>query len=253
MSDAIIKKQGKLSVALYQNRIKKDAEENVTFYARTINRGICNNEDLASELILLGKNNGFTKEQIVKIAELLNETKLSKISDGFIVDDGLFRSSAKVKGCFDSDSESFNKEKHSIELSVSPVAAAKNTLASLEPVITQGNSVKPSITEVFDLGSKSSDMLTKGGFLDIYGSNIRIGGESPDVGLYFVNIEDNTKTVCLKQEYIGTNSQNHLACVVPVDLQTGSYKIKVVTQAINSKVFRRQPLEFTFNAMLTVA
>lgn len=253
MNDAIIKKQGKLSVALYQNKIKKDAAENITFYARTINRGICNNEDLASELILLGKNEGFTKEQIVKIAGLLNDAKISKISDGFIVDDGLFRSSAKVKGSFDSDSESFNREKHSIEFSVSPVAAVKNTLASLEPVITQGNSVKPSIVEIFDLGSKSPDMLTKGGFLDIYGSNIRIGGESSDVGLYFVNLEDDTKTVCLKQESIGTNSQNHLACVVPMDLQPGAYRIKVVTQAINSKVFRRQPLEFTFNAILNVA
>lgn len=253
MNNAIIKKQGKLSVALYQNKIKKNADENVTFYARTINRGICNNEDLASDLILLGKNNGFTKEQIVKIAELLNESKLSKISDGFIVDDGLFRSSAKVKGCFDSESEPFNKEKHSIEISVFPVAAAKNTLASLEPVITQGNSVKPNITEIFDLTSKGSEILTKGGFFDVYGSNIRIGGEAPDVGLYFVNVEDDTKTVCLKQESIGTNSQNHLACVVPVDLQTGSYKIKVVTQAVNSKVVRKQPLEFTFNTVLTVA
>ena len=36
MNDAIIKKQGKLSVALYQNKIKKDAAENITFYARTI-------------------------------------------------------------------------------------------------------------------------------------------------------------------------------------------------------------------------
>ena len=123
----------------------------------------------------------------------------------------------------------------------------------LEPVITQGNSVKPSIVEIFDLGSKSPDMLTKGGFLDIYGSNIRIGGESSDVGLYFVNLEDDTKTVCLKQESIGTNSQNHLACVVPMDLQPGAYRIKVVTQAINSKVFRRQPLEFTFNTILNVA
>lgn len=253
MNNAIIKKQGKLSVALYQNKIKKNADENVTFYARTINRGICNNEDLASELILLGKNNGLSKEQIVKIAELLNEAKLSKISDGFIVDDGLFRSSAKVKGSFDSDSEAFNKEKHNIEIAVSPVAAVKNTLASLEPVITQGNSVKPTITEVSDLESQSSDTLTKGGFLDVYGSNIRIGGEAPDVGLYFVNVEDETKNVCLKKESIGTNSQNHLACVVPVDLQPGSYKIKVVTQALSSKIFRRQPLEFTFNTVLTVA
>ena len=52
-------------------------------------------------------------------------------------------------------------------ISSHPTASAKKVFSEIEPVIRQGNSIKPFITGVYDAASKSGGTLTKGGFLEI--------------------------------------------------------------------------------------
>lgn len=244
-------KAGNLPVALYPNKMRQSNDGKLTYYAKTINRGVCTNADLVDDVIASGQNDGVSKEQILRIAELLNEAKMQRVSDGYTVDDGINRFCAKVKGTFDSDSDTFSSDRHAIGLSVHPSSAANDRLSSLRPVIRQGNEIKPVVTGVFDLESKGDTVLTRGGFLNISGTNIRIGGESEEVGLYFIHSQDDTKDVKLSAEKLGINTQNRLACVIPSGLEEGSYRLKVVTQALSSKTYRKMPTAFTFQTELT--
>ncbi len=244
-------KAGNLPVALYPNKMRQDTDGKLTYYAKTINRGVCTNADLADDIIASGQNDGLSKEQIQRIAERLNEAKMQRVSDGYTVDDGINRFCARVKGTFDSDSDTFSTDRHAIGLSVHPSAAANERLSSLRPVIRQGNEIKPVVTDVFDLESKGNAVLTRGGFLNISGTNIRIGGDSEEVGLYFMHSQDDTKDVKLSAEKLGINTQTRLACVIPSGLEAGTYRLKVVTQALSSKTYRKKPTAFTFQTELT--
>ena len=78
-------------------------------------------------------------------------------------------------------------------------------------------------------------------------------GEDPSVGLYFESEDKPENTVVLGKEKMGMNSPSKLACVVPAALAAGSYRIKIVTQFMNSKVQRKKPLAFVHDTSFTVA
>lgn len=165
--------------------------------------------------------------------------------------DGINRSQLKVKGSFDSESELFSSEKHSIDISSHSTAAAKKVFADIVPVIRQGNSKKPAITEIYDTKSKSAGTLTKGGSLEIKGANIKICGDSENFALYFENTVDSSKTVKLKPDEFGMNTSTRIACVVLLELENGTYSIKVVTQFMNSSsVFRKESQSASYSSFV---
>ena len=81
-------------------------------------------------------------------------------------------------------------------------------------------------------------------------SHLAIEGTDESVGLYFMNVDDETKSVRLEKSKIGTNSSTRLACAVPTTLADGTYRIKVVTQFTKSKATRKEPLSFVFDKRL---
>ena len=245
--------QGTLPVALYPNQMRREADGRLTYFARIICRGTCANADIVNDIVANGLNGGLSKEQLLKAAELFTKARLCRIADGYAVDDGISRICAKVNGSFASEFDTFSTERHSIGLSCHATASAKDALSSLRPAIRQGTLAKPVITAVRDLESGRDDTLTRGGFLDIRGANLCIGGESEDVGLHFEHAEDSGKSVRLPVSKLGTNTATHIACVVPQELSEGSYRIRIVTQMTNNRKMRSEPLVFLHEMPLAVA
>ena len=58
--------------------------------------GTCALENLADDLALSEKDFGLSQAQLVEVAKASNAAKLARVSDGFTVDDGIARTSAKV-------------------------------------------------------------------------------------------------------------------------------------------------------------
>ena len=128
----------------------------------------------------------------------------------------------------------------------------KELAKTLSPVIAQGNSTKPEIISVTDIESGNENTLTQGGFLDISGKNILVTGENEDVGLYFVNADDESKSVKLAASKIGVNTASRVACVVP-SFESGSYKIRIVTQYAKSTVPCKESKTQTFGNSFLMA
>ncbi len=246
-------KEGNLPIALYRNTMRAGKDNTESYFARVISRGTCTLENLADDLVLSGKDFGLSPAQLVEVAKAFNAAKIARVSDGFTVDDGIARTSAKVEGTFLSENDSFTPERHSVGISVTTSSAVRGKLSNLKPVIRQGNSSCPTITAVHDLESRGGDTLTKGGFLEVTGTKIKVAGTHGDVGLYFENVEDPDKTVKLTAEKLGTNASTRLACVIPSTLEAGKYKVKVTTQSLGSKALRKDPQSFTFETVFTVA
>lgn len=239
-------KDGTLPVALYPNNMAKNKNGKNSFYAMTIIRGRCDDKDIANDIVIAGMNGDLTLEQLLRAMELAKNARLARLADGYAVDDGINKSQLKVNGPFESESENYSSEKHSISISSHPTAEAKAVFSKIIPSIRQGNTIKPEITSVYDLKSKSGSVLTRGGYLEIKGANIKICGDSGEVALYFVNKDDSSKTVKLLVDDLGSNKASCLACVVPAELESGTYSIKIVTQFMGGKSFRKESQSVTY-------
>lgn len=233
-------KSNEVPFALYKNCITQG------YHARVINQGTCGTEDLVCDIITAGLNNGHSKEELLAIATLLNNAKTARILTGCTVDDGFSKTSLKISGMFKSKNESFSNERHTLSVSCSGSAILKGLVKNITPVIRQGNSIEPEITEIFDLETKGCEKLTKNGFLDIKGTNIAIAGENEDIGLYFVNTENNENTIKLSVEKLGRNQPKHISCVVPANIENGTYKLMIKTQYVSGRTFSRETKTNTF-------
>ena len=246
-------KSGSLPVALYPNAMRREKDGKQTFFARPIIREHLSMDDIASDMVVAGVNGGMTREQIVSLWKNINCAVLDRVANSCSVDTGLCLCSTRISGTFGTDNEEFSRKRHCIGMAFRTDRDVSEKLNSLNVVIRQGNSARPQIANIRDLESDSDDILTPGGYLEITGSNLMLFGEDPSVGLYFESEDKPENTVVLGKEKMGMNSPSKLACVVPAALAAGSYRIKIVTQFMNSKVQRKKPLAFVHDTSFTVA
>lgn len=244
-------KSNEVPFALYKNMLSE--ANSSSYYARIINQGTCTIEDLVCDIITAGLNKSYSKEELLAVASLLKNAKLARILTGCTVDDGFTKSSLKLSGAFKSKNDTFSSDRHTLSVSCCVTAETKELVKTIVPVIRQGNSIVPEITEVYDLESQSSEYLTKGGFLDIKGTNIAVTGDNEDVGLYFVNCDDEAKTVKLSKEKLGRNAPKTISCVVPSGLESGTYRIMIKTQFIAGKALSKETKTNTFGTEFKTA
>lgn len=241
-----------IPVALYQNAMRRTADGKQTYFARPISRSHLTMLDIANDMVALGLNEGLTAEQIVSLWSTINNGVFDRVTNGCTVDGGLGTYGVKVSGTFETEGDTFSKERHRIDLSFKTGKTIKEQLSAFDVVIRQGNMAKPQIADVHDLESDGANRLTPGGYLEISGINLAICGTDPSVGLYFVNTADDSKTVRLEQGKIGANMPSRLACVVPATLEAGTYQVKIVTQFSRAGYERKEPLEFVFDKAFEV-
>ena len=241
----------KLVVALYPNAMRKAVDGKTTYHARAVFRNKLSMETIANDILATGSLSSYSAAQIVSVWSVVNNAVIDRVLNGAIVDGGIGSFYAKISGSFESEQSTFDSSKHTIDLGFRSSANVKELASSITPAIAQGNSVKPEIISVYDLESGTSDTLTPGGFFTVTGKSILVTGEKKDVGLYFVNKGDESKTVKVEPSKLGVNSSSKVACVIP-RLESGEYQVKVVTQFMKSTIFSKAPKSHTFERSLTV-
>ena len=240
----------KLAVALYPTAMRKETDGKTTYHARTLFRNKLSMENIANDILATGSLTGYTVEQILSVWSVVNNAMIDRVLNGSIVDGGIGSYYAKISGSFDSEQSSFDSKKNAIDIAFRSGKEVKELAKSLSPVIAQGNSTKPEIVSVTDIESGKENVLTPGGFLDIAGKSILVTGTNEDVGLYFVNTEDESKTVKVPASKIGVNTSSRIACVVP-SLESGSWKIRIVTQC-SKNTPRKESQLFTYGTVFGV-
>lgn len=244
-------KSNEVPFALYKNNF--NSAKGSSYFARVINQGTCTDEDLACDIIAAGLASGLSKERLLEIAALFRNAKIARLLTGCTVDDGVAKCYLGLSGAFLSQNDSYSPERHSVTLNCNASPKMKPIIKEVTPTIRQGNTILPAITEVHDLESGGSDTLTRNGFLEVKGANLAIAGKNEDVGLYFVNTEDESKTVRLGTDKIGRNDPSSLCCVVPSKLADGTYKIMIRTQFLSGKSLSKDTRAYVFESEFHVA
>ncbi len=241
----------KLAVALYPTAMRKEQDGKISYHARPIFRNKLGMENIANDIIATRALEGFSLEQILTVWRVVNNAVIDRVLNGSLVDGGIGIYYAKITGSFDSEQSTYDSDKNAIDIAFRTGKTVKELASTIKPAIAQGNTIKPEIISVFDVESGSDNVLTPGGFLDITGKKLLVTGTNEDVGLYFVNTEDDSKTVKVEPAKIGVNLASRLACVVPA-LESGKYRLKVVSQCSKAAP-RKESVECNFTTIFAVS
>ena len=107
------------------------------------------------------------------------------------------------------------------------------------------------IDEILDVHSDAvNSTLTPGNMIYILGHKIKVQGDDPEVGVWFVSQADSARVKIT--EHLGTNRTNELLGLIPA-LTAGDYKVEIVTRYSNGTTLLKEPRVIKAEPLLTVA
>jgi hypothetical protein len=189
------------------------------------------------------------RETVEDVVNRYNRVAARFAVSGWNVDTGLIYLRAIITGIF--FGRKFDPEKNGVYVSATQGIAIRKELADMEVEVIGEIPDMLNIYRVINLQTKVADStLTRGRNAEIEGSHIKITGDDDSIGVYLENI-DNGLVYKFEDEYIIMNNPSKLLLLVPAELTTGVYKLKVVTQYTGSRNLKT-PKETVFIQELTV-
>jgi len=237
----------KIKAYLYDNVLTKDNPNDYT--ARTASERSLNVQQICQAAVSRGGAD-VSASAMEHATELFLKEMAYQLCDGFSINTGYFTASTTIRGVFDSPSETFNKDKHSIIFQFNQGEKLRAEIPNIEVNILGVAEASAVILQVTDVKSGSvNDLLTPGRNLKIVGSKIKVTGDDASVGIYFVDVATQGRTK-VEQSDIVTNNPSEVMVVIPA-LAAGTYHLEVVTQFTDSSMLK-QPRTALLNKLLTV-
>jgi hypothetical protein len=172
-----------------------------------------------------------------------------QLCDGFSINTGWFTAGVQIRNVFDSPTEAFNPEKHTILFEFHQGALLRKELETVTVEILGVAEVGTVIARVTDVKTGTvNDLLTPNRNLKISGYKLKIVGDDPANGVYF--IDENGNRTQVDPSDIVTNNPSELIVVIPA-LSAGTYKLEVTTQYSVGAILK-SPRSTIFERMLTV-
>ena len=237
----------RIKAYLYDNALTKDNPND--YVARVISERSLNVQQVCNAAEQRGGSD-ISAASMEHAVNLFLKEMAYQLCDGYSVNTGYFAALPNIRGVFDSPTEKFNPEKHAILFQFNQGEKLRKELPSIEVEILGTAESGNFISQVTDAKSGSvNDLLTPERNLRITGQKIKIVGESPDNGIYFVNLSTGER-VQVDASDIVTNNPSELLIVIPL-LSSGKYKLEVVTQ-FSGAVPLKEPRTANFDKELTV-
>jgi hypothetical protein len=190
------------------------------------------------------------RETVEDVINRYNRLAARFAARGWNVDTGLVYLRAIITGVF--FGKKFDSAKNGLYVSATQGVEIRRELADTEVEILGEMPDIMNIYQVTNLQTKAADgTLTRGRNAEVEGSYIKIAGNDPSVGVYLENVDSGLEYK-LDDEYIIVNNPSKLLILVPSELKTGVYRLKVVTQFAASSHFLKTSRETVFVQELTV-
>lgn len=238
----------KIKAYLYDNQLTKDNPND--FIARTVSERSLSVKQICESAVNRGGAD-ISASAMEHATELFLKEMAYQLCDGFSVNTGYFTANTQIRGVFDSPSETFNSEKHSILFQFNQGEKLRAEIPNIEINILGVADASSAILQVTDVKSGSiNDLLTPGRNLKISGTKIKVGGDNPGNGIYFVSTDTNTRTKVEESDVV-VNNPSELIVIIPT-LPAGTYKLEIVTQQSGSTSLK-EPRTAAFEKVLTVS
>jgi hypothetical protein len=215
-----------LEYSLHENRLTERTDD---FAAQTHVKASYNKEELVE--LMLQRGTLMTKTDAIAVLNNLEETIAYIIRSGGMVHLPLFHTGFSITGVFDDATDSFDPHRHQLHVNINKGTQLRALEGEVKLTKINAAAPQPQIIEVKDCETgKVDDVLTVGGAVEINGVHIKISGDKPACGLYFID-ESGTET---KSTTLIQNKPAAVFAMVP-PLSAGNYHIKIVTQHTGGK------------------
>jgi hypothetical protein len=195
---------------------------------------------------------GFTGqyEDLVEHAHVFVNEAVYQLLDGFSVQAGAFFSlHSTIGGTYHGASDHIGAE--NLHVSFRTLRHLKELLLKVH-IENEGIAGDGAyIDEIVDTHSESvNGALTPGGMIHIVGHKIKVEGDDPACGVWFVSQADGSRVNM--SEHLGINRSAELFGIIPA-LAAGAYKLEVVTCFTNGTRPLKEARTITAEPVLTVA
>ncbi len=237
----------KIKAQLYENLLTRNNPND--YMARTISEESLNIKQICEVAVSRGgaDMSALALEHAVVI--FLKEMAY-QLCDGYSVNTGYFTAGTQIRGLFNGPSESYNSDKHNILFNFQQGEKLKAQIPNIEVEVMGIAKSGSAILQVIDANSGSiNDKLTPGRILKVIGKKLKIAGDSPEIGIFFVNSLTNERLALATNDLV-VNKAKELIIIIP-DLKSGSYHLEVVSQYSGSHLLKR-PTVAQYDHLLTV-
>ena len=237
----------RIKAILFPNWLTDDPND---YSARVVSERSLSVSDICSTAVNRGGATT-TAEAMEHNVNLFLKEMAYQLCDGFSVNTGYFTATTLIRGVFNSPTETFNPEKHSLIFQFNQGDTLRMELDSIEVNITGVGESSITVAQVTDVKTGSvNDLLTPNRNLKIRGYKLKLVGDHPEVGVYFVN-EATTERTKVDTTDIVTNNPSELVIVIPA-LAAGIYTLEVSSQFSGSSTPLKEPRTSKFDKVLTV-
>jgi len=237
----------RIKANLYDNLLTEDQND---FTARVSSERTLNVSDVCKSAANRGGASSSPETMEHNVNLFLKEMGY-QLSDGYSVNTGYFTATTLIKGVFNSPTETFNPNKHAIIFQFNQGDTLRKELPGIQVDILGVADSNITVVQVTDVKTGSiNDKLTPERNLKIKGYKLKLAGENPAVGVYFVN-QTTGERIKVDSSDIVTNNPSELIIVTP-DLAPGTYSLEVTSQ-FGGTTLLNEPRTCTFDKTLTVA
>jgi len=233
---SVYEKMHKMRAKLYHNYLQGG---DGTYIAHTSNESYVSVEDICAAMKNRGGYDGSYEDAVQTIRHFLKETEY-QLADGFSANLGLFSVRPNIGGVFHSEKEAHDHKAHPITFRFQSLKPLKELRDNIEVIIEGVADVGAYIDLFTDYDEKSENTLYGPGHqFGLHGHKVKLAGNDPGVGLYFVPVDDPSKAV--KVTRIAENTGTKITGIAP---QTGhtQNRLEIRTQYAGSGVIQLKTL-----------
>jgi hypothetical protein len=214
--------------------------------ARTTNVRSFGPEEIVERIMGIGA--GLTRSDIHSVFEATKQVLSTILREGGSVSTELFSTSFSIQGTFTASAET---DPYTVRLNLHAGKVLRDAILGLKArkvAAPAGGTIIEGVTDI-KTGSLNG-VLTPDRDVRITGAKVKIVGEDPGVGLFFVNTETEERTQVDPTDIV-ENTAGHILAVVPV-LANGTYQVQIVTQYTGGSRTLKEPRTALFDKVLTV-
>ncbi|MBI9062263.1 MAG: DUF4469 domain-containing protein [Marinilabiliaceae bacterium] len=200
-------------------------------------------KDLLNEIVVPG---GVTNTQLQAVVTSMKEVILKKLRQGYGIRTALVHYYPTISGVFTDDEDSFDPNRHSVNIKTTPNKEVKEAAASIRTQKVTAPKRIPFIQKFIDTASNTRDnLITPGLVAEIKGELLKLDPTDLSQGVFLI---DSNKTLHRCEKYI-RNTPTNLIFYIPGDIPTGQVELRVRMKIENDSKLR----EGIHSVLLTVA
>jgi hypothetical protein len=221
------------------------------FIARTDDEASLSIEQVCAALKNRGGFTGNYQDLVEYVRQFFDEAAY-QLCDGFSVNTGYYSLHPRIGGTWENILEPFNPAKHPVRFSFRALKPLRDLASHIEVLIEGVAETAGFIAEITDVTTEAvNETLTPGGMFALAGHKIKVAGENPDCGVYFVDAAAPGQRTQVTG-HLADNTASRSVGIIPA-LAAGQWQVEVVTQFTGSGTQLKTPRTARLAAALTVA